>query len=178
VDHFETVVLVPDVAAEQGRREAHHHVPARGHDVRPAFPRRAHQHDRTRFEIAADFVDGRRADARNACPCRRRPLIRRSACGRGPRRNSVRRCRSPRRWCRRPFPGRAFGSSSSRLCFRRIGIVRAELAPRGLEVIRRRGLAVGDVDEAAPAAGRKRETRGGVEDGALPRRRWGKGLTS
>jgi hypothetical protein len=57
-DHLEAVVLIPDVTADEGGLEAHHHVPAHGHDVALAPIGRAHQNDRPRFEEAPDFVDG------------------------------------------------------------------------------------------------------------------------
>ncbi len=55
-DHLEAVVLVPDIAANQRRLEAHDHVPAHSHDVGLAASSRTHQHDRPRLEIAPHVV--------------------------------------------------------------------------------------------------------------------------
>src|SRR6516164_6144621 len=57
LDQVEAVVLVPNVAADAGGLEVHDRVPAHGHDVGMAPPRRAHQHDRAGLEEATDLGD-------------------------------------------------------------------------------------------------------------------------
>src|SRR5918999_5341385 len=56
-DQLEVVVAVEDVAADPRGLELHDRVPAHGHDVRLAFPGRAHHDDRPRLEIAPDLRD-------------------------------------------------------------------------------------------------------------------------
>ena len=54
-DHLEAVVGVGDATGHERWREFQHHVPAHGHDVGVSLPRRAHQPDGTRFQIASDL---------------------------------------------------------------------------------------------------------------------------
>jgi hypothetical protein len=55
--HLKAVVCVPNVAREERGRETHHHVPAHGHDVGLATPRRTDEHDWPGFEIPADLIE-------------------------------------------------------------------------------------------------------------------------
>jgi hypothetical protein len=57
MDHLEAVVLIPDVAADEGGIEAHHHVPAHGHDVGLNAIGGAHENDRAGFKETPERVD-------------------------------------------------------------------------------------------------------------------------
>ncbi len=57
-DQLETVVLIPNITADERGGKRQHHVPTQRHDVGFTFPRRAHEDDRAGFEVAADFRNG------------------------------------------------------------------------------------------------------------------------